>query len=116
MTYVLQSSQLEQSLKHACKKYEQQIDELKAEHVAYVTELQATHREAVASLDEQVRIISIPQKYAKYVFRCGFAELVHVTSTSIPPNPNGSINGTQTGQPCRVSPVTLLIAALILPV
>ncbi|KAJ8712610.1 hypothetical protein PYW07_005452 [Mythimna separata] len=50
----LESSQLEQSLRQVCKKYEQQIDELKAEHVAYVNELQATHREAVASLDEQI--------------------------------------------------------------
>ncbi|XP_063895101.1 centromere-associated protein E [Helicoverpa armigera] len=37
-----------------CKKCEQQMDELKAEHVAYINELQATHREAVASLDEQI--------------------------------------------------------------
>ncbi|XP_035444329.2 pericentrin isoform X4 [Spodoptera frugiperda] len=50
----LESTQLEQSLKHLSKKYEQQIDEMKAEHVAYVNELQATHREAIASLDEQI--------------------------------------------------------------
>ncbi|XP_022822551.1 sporulation-specific protein 15 isoform X3 [Spodoptera litura] len=50
----LESTQLEQSLKHLSKKYEQQIDEMKAEHVAYVNELRATHREAIASLDEQI--------------------------------------------------------------
>ncbi|KAJ8715324.1 hypothetical protein PYW08_005305 [Mythimna loreyi] len=50
----LESTQLDQSLKQVCKKYEQQLDELKAEHVAYVNELQATHREAIASLDEQI--------------------------------------------------------------
>ncbi|XP_075979991.1 uncharacterized protein LOC142979119 isoform X2 [Anticarsia gemmatalis] len=52
--HIFQPTQLEHALKQAGKKYEQQLDELKAEHVAYVNELQATHREAVAALDEQI--------------------------------------------------------------
>ncbi|CAB3230384.1 unnamed protein product [Arctia plantaginis] len=50
----LESSQLEQAVKQASKKYELQLDEQKAEHMAYVNELKAAHRDAIAALEEQV--------------------------------------------------------------
>ncbi|XP_060804981.1 golgin subfamily A member 4 [Amyelois transitella] len=50
----LESTPLEQALKQTCKKYEQQIEELKVEHLAYVSELQTTHRETIVSLEDQI--------------------------------------------------------------
>ncbi|XP_037292942.1 restin homolog isoform X2 [Manduca sexta] len=50
----LESTPMEQAARQISKKYEQQIDEMKAEHVAYVNELQDRQREAIASLEDQV--------------------------------------------------------------
>ncbi|KAM3956972.1 uncharacterized protein ACR2FA_009020 [Aphomia sociella] len=50
----LESTPLEQGLKQTCKKYEQQIEELRAEHVAYVNDLQARHAQTIATLDDQI--------------------------------------------------------------
>ncbi|XP_028171785.1 227 kDa spindle- and centromere-associated protein-like [Ostrinia furnacalis] len=50
----LESTPLEQAVKQTSKKYEQQLEELRAEHLAYISDLQARHAETVASLEEQV--------------------------------------------------------------
>ncbi|XP_053610633.1 golgin subfamily A member 4-like isoform X4 [Plodia interpunctella] len=50
----LESTPLEQALKQTCKKYEQQIEDLKVEHLAYVNDLQRRHQETIASLEEQI--------------------------------------------------------------
>ncbi|XP_072945175.1 uncharacterized protein [Epargyreus clarus] len=48
------STPIEQTLKHVSKKHDLQLEDLKAEHVAYVNELQARHKETVAVLEEQI--------------------------------------------------------------
>ncbi|KAL0822094.1 hypothetical protein ABMA28_005458 [Loxostege sticticalis] len=50
----LESTPVEQAVKQTCKKYEQQIEDLKAEHLAYINDLQARHAETVNSLEEQI--------------------------------------------------------------
>ncbi|XP_052751503.1 pericentrin [Galleria mellonella] len=49
-----ESTPLEQGLKQMCKKYEQQIEDLKTEHVAYVQDIQARHADTIATLDNQI--------------------------------------------------------------
>ncbi|GBP22509.1 hypothetical protein EVAR_78687_1 [Eumeta japonica] len=41
-----------ESLKH--KKYEQELEDLKSEHLAYINELQARHREEITVLEDQI--------------------------------------------------------------
>lgn len=57
--FALQSTSMEQALRQVYKKHEQQLEDLKTEHLAYVNELQVRHREAVASLEEQVSVMVI---------------------------------------------------------
>ncbi|XP_038222354.1 nuclear mitotic apparatus protein 1 isoform X3 [Zerene cesonia] len=48
------STPIDFSQKQSTKKLEQQIEELKAEHLAYINELQARHKEEIVSLEEQI--------------------------------------------------------------
>ncbi|XP_068617987.1 golgin subfamily A member 4-like isoform X2 [Battus philenor] len=49
-----ESTPMEQVLKQMHKKFEQQLEDLRSEHLAYVNELQSRHGEVVASLEEQL--------------------------------------------------------------
>ncbi|CAG4982101.1 unnamed protein product [Colias eurytheme] len=48
------STPIDFTQKQSYKKVEQQIEELKAEHLEYINELQARHKEEIASLEEQI--------------------------------------------------------------
>ncbi|XP_045451265.1 A-kinase anchor protein 9-like [Melitaea cinxia] len=45
---------IDNTLKQANKQLEQQLEDIKAEHIAYINELQARHKETIASLEEQI--------------------------------------------------------------
>ncbi|KAJ0174412.1 hypothetical protein K1T71_009520 [Dendrolimus kikuchii] len=49
-----ESTPPEHVVKQTSRRHDQQIEELKAEHLAYVNELQATHRDGVLALEEQI--------------------------------------------------------------
>ncbi|XP_046969688.1 pericentrin-like [Vanessa cardui] len=44
----------ENTLKQANKKLEKQLEDIKAEHITYINELHARHKETIASLEEQI--------------------------------------------------------------
>ncbi|CAH0725448.1 unnamed protein product, partial [Brenthis ino] len=48
------STPIENTLKLTNKKLEQQLEDLKAEHITYINELQARHKETIADLEEQI--------------------------------------------------------------
>ncbi|XP_052743408.1 centromere-associated protein E isoform X2 [Bicyclus anynana] len=48
------STPVESTLKQINRKLQQQLEDMKSEHISYVTELQTRHRETVASFEEQI--------------------------------------------------------------
>ncbi|CAH2093293.1 unnamed protein product [Euphydryas editha] len=48
------STLIDNTLKQVNKKLEQQLEDIKAEHITYINELQARHKETIASLEEQI--------------------------------------------------------------
>ncbi|XP_064073507.1 golgin subfamily B member 1-like [Vanessa tameamea] len=48
------STPVDNTLKQANKKLEKQLEDIKAEHITYINELHARHKETIASLEEQI--------------------------------------------------------------
>ncbi|XP_050347699.1 golgin subfamily A member 4-like isoform X2 [Nymphalis io] len=48
------STLTDNTLKQTNKRLEQQLEDVKAEHITYINELQARHKETIASLEEQI--------------------------------------------------------------